>query len=103
MWTGRQANIQLKFWVSSTVHSCRMALGDGINYRCDRTRSVKEPELCIPTVETLSLGSVSHLRFQFVIPWRGSSIKTQGEKGGAVRSYIVYVCTFTGFSWVLIR
>lgn len=65
-----------------------MALGDGINSRCDRTRSVKEPELCVPTVETLSLESVSHLRFQFVIPWRGSSIKTRAGKGGAVKSLI---------------
>lgn len=64
---------------SSQLHppSAGWPWGDGINYRCDRTRSVREPELCVPTVEMLSLGSVSHLRFQFVIPWKG---------GGGLRS-----------------
>lgn len=38
----------------------RMASGGN---RCDRTRSVKEPELCDPTVETWCLESVSHLGF----------------------------------------
>lgn len=76
-----------------------MALGDGINSGCDRTRSVKEPELCVPTVETQSLESVSHLRFQFAIPWRGSSIKTLGGKGGggAVKPLISSLCAFAGF------
>lgn len=79
-----------------------MALGgEGVHYRCDRTRSVKEPELCVPTVETLNLESVSHLRFQFVIQWKGKfdqdsglGLEREGRRGLSYRLCIHFYGLF---------
>lgn len=48
---------------------------------------------CVPTVETQSLESVSHLRFQFAIPWRGGVRSRLGveKEGGSEVSHIVSV------------
>lgn len=49
---------------------CRCTRSVGGWDRCDRTRCVKYPKLCVLTVETRCPESVSHLGFQLVVQQR---------------------------------